>query len=116
MTLLVDLHLTDHTEPVHIRIEGAEPVGERLREHGYHMPGEIDRIAPHNRLAIQRTLRLNVVRDIGNRNQQTPPLCGTAAVDRIIKVPRILPIDGYQRGITKILAPLFGLFRNLCRD
>ncbi len=54
--------------------------------------------------------------NIGNGDQQAPALAARLAVHRIVEVLRVLAVDGHQRELAQIGAPLLGLFRDLGRQ
>ena len=65
----VDIELTGHAEPIHLRIDGAEPVGEHLRQHGDDPVGEVDRVTARPRLLVQGGTGGHIVGDVGDTDQ-----------------------------------------------
>ena len=107
----VDHHVGHQHQPVHLRIDRAQPVGELLGQHGDDPTREIHRGGAHLGLGIQRAAWTHIVTDIGNGHQQ-PPAAGLArlcishglAVDSIVKVAGVLAIDRHQRYVTQVHA------------
>ena len=112
-----DGHVGDHAEAVDVRIQGAQAIGELLRQHGDHVIREVHRIAPANGLFIQRRTRTHIVGHIGNRHHQAITTAGTGlAVDGVVKIPGAFVVDGYQPHVADINAIGFILFGNLGRN
>ena len=107
----VDHHVGHQHQPVHLRVDRAQPVGELLGQHGDDPAREIHRGGAHLGLGIQRAARAYIVTDIGNGHQQ-PPAAGLAglcirhgfAVDGIVEVASILAVDRHQRHVAQVHA------------
>ena len=109
-----DGHLAHHAEAVNLRIQGAQPVGEHLRQHGHHELGEIDRVAALIGFGIQRSAGLHIGGYVRNGNPQTPAAATLGFTeDGVIEVAGIFPVYGDQRQGTQIDATLFGFLRHL---
>ena len=106
-----NLHVANHGKPGLSRFQRAEPVGYRFRQHRHHPVGQVNRVAPLQRLRVQRTFRLHVVSNIGDRDDQTPPAATPGGVYRIVEIPRGLTIDGHQRQTGQV-APIRMTGRN----
>ena len=109
-------HLADKAQPVHVGIQGAKAVGELLRQHRHHIIGKINGVASFGCLGIQRGIRPDIVGHIGNGHPQPEASVLPAAVHRIVEVPGILAVNGYQREIPNIAAVLLVAFRHLIRN
>ena len=92
-----DFHLADHAQPVDVGLERAELVGQRLRQHRYHAPREVDRRPALARVAVERVAVADVVRDVGDGDQQPVAAALALAVDGVVEVARGLAVDGDQR-------------------
>ena len=107
----VDHHVGHQHQPVHLRVDRAQPVGELLGQHGNDPTREIHRGGALLGLGIQRAARAHIMTDIGNGHQQ-PPAAGLArlcishglAVDGIIKVAGVLTVDRHQRHVAQVHA------------
>jgi len=110
-----DLDIADHRQTFDIRVQGTNAVGQLLRQHRDHATGKIHRVAPLTGLAIQRHARPDVVRDIGNRNHQAPATASLFAIHRVVEIPGRFAVDGDQRQLAQILAPLEVGFADLGR-
>ena len=88
------LHLTDHGETIHLGLERAQTVGERLGQHGYYLLGEVHRVPAQRRLFVQRGTGAHVVRHISDCHPQAPAAQALFTVHGIVKVARILAVDG----------------------
>ena len=98
-----NLHLTQHAEAIHRRVERAKPVRQLLRQHRDDPTRKIDRSAAAIGLRIKRRARSHIVGHIGNRHKQTETAAFRRAIDGIVKVARILAVDGDQRQRPDIL-------------
>ena len=107
ITLLRDKHVAHHAQTLHLRVEGAQAIGEFLGKHRNHPTREVDTGRTVVGIHINGRPVLNVMTDVGNRHQQTPTGFGGStlanfcrlAVDRIIEIPGILAIDGDKGNI-----------------
>jgi len=100
-----DMHVAHHAQAVHMRIQGAQPIGQFFRQHRDYAAREIHRVAAQDRLAIKRVTGLHIMADIGNRHDQTVAAFFRRAIHRIIEVARGLAVYGDQRQVADILAP-----------
>ena len=92
-------------EPVHPRLEAANAVAQPLRQHRDDPVREINAVAARKRLAIQRAAGAHVMRDIRDVDAQ-PPAAGQALdVDGVVKIARVVRIDGDDEFAAQILAP-----------
>ena len=64
------LHVGHHAQAIDVRLERAQVVRQRGRQHRQHARREIDRGAARARLGIQRRARPHVMADVGDRDQQ----------------------------------------------
>ena len=108
--------LAGHAQAVHPGVDGAEPVGEHLREHGDDPVREVDRVAALEGLAVQGAVGLDIGRDVGDADQELPALGGRLAVDGVVEVPGIGPVDGHQWELAQVGPPRLGSLRDLLRQ
>ena len=110
LTLGRDQHVADHAQAIDIRVQRAQAVGQLFRQHGNHTTREIHTGCTLISVNVNGIAVLHVVTDISNRHQQAPalaaPYFGRLAIHRIIKVAGIFAVDGAQRHIAQIHAPL----------
>ncbi len=105
-----DQHIGHHAQAVHIRVQRAQAIGELLRQHGDHAARKVDAGRTVVGIDVDGIAVLHIVAYIGNRHQQAPALgaadFGGFAVHGIVKVARILAVDGDQRDIGQVDAGL----------
>ncbi len=91
----VDLDLGRERQPVHARVERADPVGEALGQHRNGAAGEVDRGRPLERFAIDRRPFPDVVRDVGDVDAEAVvAVRKDRDIDGVVEVLRRLPVDG----------------------
>ena len=112
----VDLHLAGHAQTIHVRIDGAQAVGQRLRQHRNDMLWEINRVAARVGLAVQRRAGLDIIRHVGDRHDQPPCTSRVLGKNGVVEITRVLAINGHERYVAQIEAPLGGLRRHLGRE
>ncbi|MNK34962.1 hypothetical protein D3C87_534750 [compost metagenome] len=109
-----DGHLAHHAEAVNLRVQGAEAVGEHLRQHGHHELGEVDGVAALIGFGIQRSTGLHIGGHVRDGDPQAPAATALGFTeDGVIEVAGIFPVYGDQRQGAQIDATLFGLLRHL---
>ncbi len=59
---------------------------------------------------------MHVRRDIGDGNDQPPPLAVRLTVDRVVKIARIFPINGHQWQVAEILSVFHGIFGDVLAE
>ena len=112
LTVLGDEHVADHAQTLYFGVQRTQAVGQLLGQHGNHAAREIHTGGAVVGVHIDRATRLHVMADIGNGHQQAPALGGTAAtafgmgfaIDGIVKIARVLTVNGDQRNIGQINA------------
>ncbi|KCB33243.1 hypothetical protein L543_1089 [Bordetella hinzii L60] len=107
-------HVADQHQAVHVGIERAQSVGQRLRQHGDDAAREVHAGAALDRVVVQGVAGPHVVTDVGDGHQQPP--AGTLAlaraqvhrlaIDSVVKIARVFAVDGDQRHIAQIHALL----------
>ncbi len=95
----------------------AQIVGDALGQHRHHAVGEIDRIAAHERLAVERRAGRDVMSDVGDGDGDDEAACVAGAVvrrgmHRVVMILGVGRIDGDERQAAPILAA--GELRRLC--
>ncbi len=104
--LLGDEELHAAGQAVHVRVQRAEAVAQRLRQHGDHAVHQVGRVAPLARLGVQRGARLHVMRHIGDVHPQPPLVAGNPLqADRVVEILRVVGVDGDHRIPPAILPP-----------
>ena len=110
LAFAVHLHVADKAHAVDLGHQRADAVGQRLRQHRHHEPGEVDRGRALLRFIVQRRTGTHVIGDVGDRHDQAEAFGIGFAVDRVVEVLGVLTIDGDQRRIAQVfaVADLFG--------
>src|SRR5690606_6647613 len=91
-------------------------VRQRFRQHGHHKVREVNRVAAQTGFPIKGAVDMNIMRHIGNGHVQTPAAPAALAEYGIIKVPRILAVNGDERQVTNIDAVQFVGFLHFSRN
>ncbi len=88
-------------------LERAQVVGDALRQHRHHAVGEVHGIAAHQRLAVERRARRDVMGDIGDGDvdDEAAGILGVGVGPRIDRVVMVLGVDGID-GDEGDLAPV----------
>ena len=106
-----DHHAHRERGAVLVRPQRAEIVGDALGQHRHDAVGEIDRVAAHQRLAVERGAGRHVMRDVGDRDVDDEAAgivrVGVGlGVHRVVVVLGVDRIDGDQRHVAPVLAAL----------
>ena len=112
----VDVHLTGHAQPIDLRVQRTQAVGQGLRQHRHDAPGEVDGCAPLPRFGIERATGRNVVRYVRNRDDHPPAGADRFAKDRVVEILGVGPVDRDQRQLAQILATLLGRRRHAAAE
>ena len=93
------------------RHQRAEIVGDAFRQHRHYAVREIDGIAAHQRIAVERRTGPDVECDIGDRDVDDEAAFVVRigilfGVNRVVVVLRIRRVDGDERHVAPVLAPL----------
>ena len=108
---LGDTHLTDHRQAVYAGHQRTQAVRQHLRQHRDDALGEVHGVATGLGFLIQGRARSHIVTDIGNRHPQRPAAAQLfLAIDGIVKVSRVLAVDGDKGKIAQINALLLVRF------
>ncbi|VVO41215.1 hypothetical protein PS706_05921 [Pseudomonas fluorescens] len=109
-----DGHLAHHGQTVDFRVQGAQAVGQLLRQHRDHALREVHGVAAYLGFVIQGRTDLHVAGHVGNRDEQLPApgeqaqLAGLGlAVDRIVEVAGVFAVDGDKRQMAQVDAFFF---------
>ncbi len=87
-------HLTDHAQAIHFRVEGAQAVGQFLRQHGHDLTRKVNGGAPVPGLVVQARSGAHIVRNVGNGDIESPAVAGQRlAIDGVVEVLGVLPVD-----------------------
>ena len=102
---LRDLGENREGQPLDLWFEAANPVAQRLGQHGNHAVGEIHAVASRLRLTVQSGLGLHIVRHIRNVDANQPTRRRGFDIDRVVEILRVVGIDGENKMLAQILAP-----------
>ena len=106
LALGVDQHVADHAEPLDIRVQRAQAVGELFRQHRNHPARKIHAGGAVVSVDVDGAAGFHVMAHVGNRDQKTPTLAapdlGRFAVHGVVKVAGVFAIDGDQRDVGQI--------------
>ena len=112
-----DGHLAHHGQTVDFRVQGAQAVGQLLRQHRDHALREVHRVAANLGFGIQRRTDFHVAGNVGNRHVQLPAAGEQAQLARlgfaeygVIEVAGIFAVNGDERQMTQVDAFLFVFF------
>ncbi len=98
----IDLHIADHAQALHFRIQRADAVRKRLRQHRHDESREIDRRRAIVAFGVERGAGSHVVRHIGDRDDQAESVRARFGIDRIVEIARVRAVDRDQRNVAKI--------------
>ena len=103
----VDLHQARLHQPVHVRVQAAEPGGQLGREHVHRALGEVDRRRAVVGVLVERRAFADVVRHVGDVHAQpVAPVRQPLDRDRVVEVAGMLPVDRHRRPAAEIGASL----------
>ena len=102
-----DFHQARLHEPIHVRIERAEP-GRQLRgKHVHRSLGEVDRRAALVGFGVERAALLDVVRHVRDVDAQpVVPVRQLLDRDRVVEIARVLAVDRDGLPRAEVGAPL----------
>ena len=98
----VDPHVADHAQPVDLRLQRAEFIGQFLGQHRHDTVREIHRCAPAPRLRIDRIAAADVMRYVGDGHYQPPAITCRLGIYGIVEIPGILTVDGDERDLSQV--------------
>lgn len=101
---MVKFHDAGERQAVFARTEGADVVGEFLRQHGQNRFREIDAGAAAVRLLIQRAARPDVRGDVRDMHAQNPAVFRRLDGDGVVEILAVIPVDGERHPVPKILS------------
>ena len=114
LSVAAQLHLADHGQAIHRRLEGAQAVGQRLGQHGHHLLGKVHRVAAARGLVVQGGAGTDIVGDIRYRHPQAPPPQGALlAIHRVVEIPGVLTVYGDEGQLAQIHPVLLVLLQRL---
>ena len=108
-------HVAHHAQALHLGVQGTQPVGELLGQHGNHAARKVHAGGAVVSVNVNGAACVHVMAHVGNGNQQppalhrrlAPALRGGLAVDGIVKVACVFAVNGHQRNIGQIDAVFF---------
>ena len=100
-------------QAVHPRLEAANAVAEPLGQHRDNPVGKVNAIAAEKRFTVQGPARPHIMGYIGNVHAEAPPSREALHIDRIVKIPGVIRIDGDDHLATQVL-PSGGIARIDC--
>ena len=99
----VHLHECGEGETVDVRVERADAVGQRERQHGHDVTGEVDRGAAAERLCIERGVRRDIVADVRDVDaEQIMAVIELFERDRVVEVLRVVAVDGKDELVAQV--------------
>ena len=101
---LQDLGEDGERHAVDLRLEAADAIAECLGEHRDDSIGQINAVSPRVRLAVEGGLGFHIVGDIGDMDADTPTVGNALHIDGVVKVLRVIRVDGENKAVTQILA------------
>ena len=101
---LQDLGEDGERHAVDLRLEAADAIAERLRQHRDDPVGQINAVPSRMRLAVEGGLGFHIVGDIGDMDADTPTVGNTLHIDGVVKVLRVIRVDGENKAVAQILA------------
>ena len=103
LTTLVDLHQTRLHQPVHPRVETAQPRCQLFRKHVHGAVGKVRRGAAFTSRLVERAALGHIVRHVGDVHPEpVAAVRQTLEGDRVVEVPRGLAVDRHRREIAKV--------------
>ena len=107
----IDQHVAHHAQAFHIRVQRTQAVGQLFRQHGDHAARKIHAGGAVVGVDVNGTAVFYIVAHIGNRDQQTPAFATAYfcrfAINRIVKVARVLAVNGHKCNVCQINAAFF---------
>ena len=85
-------HIAHHAQPLHVRIQRADAVGQGFRQHGDDAAREIHAGGPFFGICIDGVIGADIVAHV----------CNFFRIHGIIEIARSFAIDGYQRQVAQI--------------
>jgi hypothetical protein len=105
LALAIENQLDRDAGAILVRLQRAEAVGERLRQHRDDAVGKIDRVAALQRLAVERVARLDVVGHVGDRDDGAKATIRQGlriGPDRIVEIAGVGTVDGHEIEVAEI--------------
>ncbi len=97
------LHQAGLDEPVHMRVEAAQPGRQFRRKHVDGALRKVDRRGALVRFGIQRAALSHVMRDVGDVHAEPEvPVRQPRKRNRVIEIARVLAVDGHDGAIAKV--------------
>ena len=92
-----DLHVAHERQTIHLGLEGTQIVGERFRQHRNHATRKIDGGPSFTRVDVDRIAVANIMRDIGDCDDESKAVAVALAINRIVEVLGCFAVDRNQR-------------------
>ena len=110
LTVGCNQHVAHHAQALDFGVERAQAVAQLLRQHRNDTARKIDAGGAVVRVDVDARAGLHVRAHIGNGNEQSPALAtsdlGRLAVHGIVEVARVFAVDGDERHVGQVDAPL----------
>ena len=100
------MHFAGVGEADYMRIQGTDAVAQFFRQHRYDAVGDIGAAAALVGFLVEWRILGYIVRNIGNRDAQTPSVAVLCDTDSVVEVLRIVAVNGDGRIFGEIDAPL----------
>ena len=91
-------------QPVLALVERAQPVGQALGQHRYDAVGKIDARSAQVRLAVERTVWRNVLRDVGDIHTQPIAVIRSDERHRVVKVLGVAAVNSKYYLVAEVAA------------
>ena len=98
----VERHLDGQAEPVLVRAQAAEIVGELGREHRRDTAGDVRRERAPRRAAVERRAGRDEMRDVGDVHPGAQPVAFVPHRDRVVEVLRRLGVDRERELVAQV--------------
>ncbi len=106
LALGVDVHQTGQGEPVDLRIQRTDAIGQPLRQHRHDAVGQIDRGGPFKGLPLQGAALAHVVADVGDVHTQAPAALGQLLhADGVVQILGVGPVHRDDLPVAQVTAP-----------
>ena len=109
-------HVAYHTQPLDIRIQRTNTVGQVFRQHRNNAAREIHAGSAFQRIVINSIIRTDIMANVGNRHHQPVISADFFGKHSIVKIARRFAIYRYQRQIAQVHPAFQIAFAHMIRD
>ena len=95
-------------EAIDVRIQAANAVAQTFRQHRNDAIGQINAVATPAGFAIERASQRYISRNVGDVDAETPTpiIVDLFNVDRVVKIARVIGVDGDNEFVAQIVASI----------